>query len=266
MSELSPSWSADVHLDGDHPHFVGAMGLDYWFEEDTTWGQADITPLLCTPDAPHPRISVLATMVDVVSGTRRSGLINPTVDMHIQMMALVPMSTVRLRSDALRAGRRLFVGESLLYADGGERPFARSLVTFMNKLMVTPEGRSSPPLTTDQPLQVHIDDLLDVRVVDGGTIEIDPIPRLSNGPGATLQGGVLALLGELATEHALADSTVAVTDLDIRYLNPVGIGPVRAHAEILSDTPHEASVSVRIVDVGDADRVVAYVGTTARRL
>jgi acyl-coenzyme A thioesterase PaaI-like protein len=266
VSDHSTSWSVDVHLDGDHPHFVGAMGLDHWFEEDTTWGKAAISQRLCIPDTPYPRISVLTTMADIVSGTRPSGVINPTVDIHIQVMTLVPTSIVRLRSDALRVGRRLFVGETLLYANDEERPFARSLVTFINKVMVIPEGHSAPPLTTAQPLRVGIDDLLDVRVVDRGTIEIDPIARLSNGPGGTVQGGVLALLGELATEQALAPSTVAVTDLDIRYLNPVRVGPVQARAEILSESPQEAAVNVRIVDVGDADRLVAYVGTTARRL
>jgi uncharacterized protein (TIGR00369 family) len=114
-------------------------------------------------------------------------------------------------------------------------------------------------------MRVPIDDLLDVRIVDRSTIEIDPIPRLSNGPGGTLQGGVLALLGELATEHALAGSRVVVTDLDIRYLNPVRVGPVQARAEILSDSPTEGAVRVQIVDAGHGDRLVAHVTTTARR-
>jgi acyl-coenzyme A thioesterase PaaI-like protein len=205
-------------------------------------------------------------MADVASGTRPDGPINPTVDIHLQVMNLVPMSKVTLRCDALRVGRRLFVGQTMLYADEDDQPFARSVLTFINKIAVVPENLSAPVLSAEAPLRVPIADLLDVRVTDRGTIEVDPTSRLSNGPGATLQGGVLALLGELATEQALIESTVAVTGLDIRYLNPVRVGPVQARAEILSDNEGEISVDVRIVDLADTARLVAHVGTTARRL
>jgi acyl-coenzyme A thioesterase PaaI-like protein len=242
------------------------MGLEHWFEGETTWGRAAISELLCVPGTPYPRISVLATMADVVSGTRPSGPINPTVDLHLQVMSLVPMSTVRLRCEVLRAGRRLFVGETRLYPDNAEHPFGRSVVTFINRQMAFPPGEPAPPRMIGPPLRVRIDDLLDVRAVDDTAIEIDSIPLLSNGPGGSLQGGVVALLGELSTEHVFEGDTIAVTDLDVRYLNPVRVGPVQARAEVLSDTTQEVAASVRIIDLGDAERLVAHVGTTARRL
>jgi acyl-coenzyme A thioesterase PaaI-like protein len=252
-------------LDDEHPHFVGAMGLETWFEGETTYGRAAIGELLCVPGTPYPRISVLATMVDLVAGMQPSGPINPTVDLRLQLTTLVPMSTVRLRCDVLRSGRRLFVGETRLYADDQEHPFGRSVVTFINRRVVFPPDGPVPSQRLNGSLRVRVEDLLDVRTVDDSTIEIDPIGRLSNGPGATLQGGVLALLGELATEHALGRS-VFVTDLDVRYLNPVRIGPVQARAEVLADIPQEAAATVRIVDAGNADRLIAHVTTTARRL
>lgn len=242
------------------------MGLENWFEGETTYGKASIGRLLCVPGTSYPRISVLATMVDVVAGSRPTGFINPTVDLHVNVMALVPASTVRLRCQVLRSGRRLFVGETRLYAGTYEEPFGRSVITFINRPpALAPNGpglaRSTPP-----PLRVHIDKLLGVREVDETTIEIDPLPRLTNGPGGTLQGGVVALIGELATEHALRSTQVAVTDLDIRYLNPVRVGPVQARAEILLNRESEAAVNVRIIDRGDDERIVAHVATMARRL
>ena len=261
-----PPSRSEAPLDDDLPHFVGSLGLETWFEGETTYGKAEIKDLLCVPGTPYPRISVLATMVDVVSGSQPTGLINPTVDLRLHIMDLVPMSTVRLRCDVLRAGRRLFVGETRLYADDNEQPFGRSVVTFINKQIVfAPDGPSLGQVV-DPLLQVRIDDLLGVRVVDDTTIEIDPIPRLSNGVGGTLQGGVLALLGELATEQAWRKTSAAVTDLDIRYLDRVRVGPVQAQTEILFASEQEAAASVRVLDLGDDNHIVAHVGTTIRRL
>jgi acyl-coenzyme A thioesterase PaaI-like protein len=241
------------------------MGLEHWFEGEATFGQAAISEFLCVPGSFYPRISVLATMVDVVAGSQPAGPINPTVDLRLHLMAVTPMATVRISCEVLRAGRRLFVAQCRLYADDNERPFGRSVVTFINKQMALPPNHPGPRLTTP-PLRVRIDDLLGVRVVDDTTIEIDPALGLSNGPGATLQGGVVALLGELATERAVLPSKCLVTDLDVRYLNAVRVGPVRARAEVLSKTEHEVQVNVRIVDVGNAESLVSHVMTTARHL
>jgi acyl-coenzyme A thioesterase PaaI-like protein len=204
-------------------------------------------------------------MVDVVAGSRPTGPINPTVDLRIELMAVVAMSTVRVRCEVLRSGRRLFVAQSRLYADDDGQPFGRSVVTFINRQMPFPPDAPRPGARTVPPLRVRIDELLGVRIVDPTTIEIDSIPRLSNGPGGTLQGGVVALLGELVTQHALGDRAAVVTDLDIRYLNPVQTGPVQARAEVLRRSD-EVEANVRIVDAGNADTLVAHIMTTARLL
>jgi len=243
------------------------MGLESWFEGETTFGKAAIGDFHRVPGTPYPRISVLATMVDVVAGSRPTGPINPTVDLRVHLMELVPMSSVRVRCDVLRAGRRLFVAHSLLYADDAERPFGRSVVTFMNRQMHIPSP-GAERLTPRPPPQVggRVDDLLSVRPADEMTVEIDPTPGLSNGPGGTVQGGVLALLGELATERALGHPAVAVTDLDIRYLSPVRVGPVQAKAEVHFEAGSQPAADVRITDAGNAGALVASVMTIACRL
>jgi acyl-coenzyme A thioesterase PaaI-like protein len=169
------------------------------------------------------------------------------------------MTTVHLVCDVLRAGRTLFVAETRLYADPDEVAFARSIVTFMNRRMV---WDGSEPQRDWAGEITHIDDVLAPRFLGPGAVEIDVVPTLINGRGGTVQGGVLALLAELATESALAaQGRFAVADLDIRYLNRVKVGPVRAVAELTGE-----GASVRIIDAGDQHRLVAFVATTCSRL
>jgi hypothetical protein len=77
-----------------------------------------------------------------------------------------------------------------------------------------------------------------------------------------LQGGVVALVAELAAEHALqavAGRPVCVSDLQTTYLGFGRVGPVRTSTEVLS----ERAVRVEIVDAGAEDRrmTVASVGS-----
>ena len=164
------------------PHFVAAMGLDMWSEGSTTYGQAAIGPELCVPGTAYPRIAVLATMVDLVAGSQPGGPVNPTVDMRIELLGRVTPSKVRLSCEVLKAGRTLLVGETRLFADDDAAPFSCSMITFMNRRMeqwekgpgkvVLPEGAS------------RIEELLAPRFGADGSVEIDTLPRLTNGMGA----------------------------------------------------------------------------------
>jgi acyl-coenzyme A thioesterase PaaI-like protein len=251
---------------GAGEHFVAAMGLEQWSEGTTTHGRAEIRSALCAPGSEHPRIGVLATMVDLVAGSQPEGPINPTVDLRLRVLARPRASEVHLRCEVLRVGRTLFVGQTLLFADADETPFATSVVTFMNRPM-TSRGDGPIQRAAAGPSS-HVDDLLAARF-DGHTAELDPLPGLTNGPGGTIQGGVLALLAELLAERALAlDGPMEVVDLDIRYLNRVKVGPVRATAEVVAlpapGSAAEATVQVKMTDIGDGGRLTAYVCATAR--
>src|SRR5271163_3184212 len=118
---MSPSATGPTEQPGPEgagppgPHFVGTMGLEQWSEGQATFGRATISPEMCVPGTRQPRIGVLATMVDVVSGMRPDGPINPTVDLRVNMMTFPSVSTVRLSCDVLRSGRTLFVAETRLF-------------------------------------------------------------------------------------------------------------------------------------------------------
>jgi len=72
----------------------------------------------------------------------------------------------------------------------------------------------------------------------------------------------MATLAELAAESALeADRPSVVTSLDIRFLNRVKVGPVRARARPLVRAEGETVLAVSAVDAGNGDRPVAYATT-----
>ncbi|HZA77179.1 MAG TPA: PaaI family thioesterase [Acidimicrobiales bacterium] len=255
------------------PSFVGALGLELWAESDTTHGRLELGPEMCAPGTMRPRIGLLATLADVVAGSQPTGPINPTVDLRIQMLSMPSApGTVRAVCRPLKVGRRLFVGETLMHLDGEREPFARSTVTFMNQPMrfqPTSAPQLRPAMTGSS-----FDELLAARYIDQHTVAVDPRPALGNSRG-TVQGGVQALVAELASEWALAPrGRFAVTDLEIRYLNRVKGGPLVARAEVLSAASGgragsagsgDVAVRVPLTDGGAGDRLVSLVSATCRR-
>ena len=90
-----------------------------------------------------------------------------------------------------------------------------------------------------------------------------PRPDILNAFHGTVQGGILATLGELAAESLWAgDEAHLVADLDIRFLNRVKVGPVRATARRVVTGRCGEVVDVTLHDAGDAMRPVAHVSTT----
>jgi uncharacterized protein (TIGR00369 family) len=83
----------------------------------------------------------------------------------------------------------------------------------------------------------------------------------------TVQGGLLAALAEICATslwghgEAVGEAHL-VTDLDIRYLNRVKVGPVRASAQIVVDGWRGTVVDVTLVDAGSGMRPVAHATTT----
>ena len=68
----------------------------------------------------------------------------------------------------------------------------------------------------------------------------------------SLQGGIVALIGEVAAESLTGSQVV---DLDIRYLSAVRVGPGRATATVL----RADLVPVEVRDVGSENRLAALI-------
>ncbi len=140
------------------------------------------------------------------------------------------------------------------------------MVTFINRLL--PEAsllREQMPLT---PLGADsYDDSLMVSEPQPGVYEMDAHEAVRNGPAGTIQGGAQALLAELAGERALeARGDHEIFDLEIRYLNRVRTGPVRAAGEVLPGERAGVVVRVPIVEPGAEERIVSLTTIGGQRV
>src|SRR5262245_23381985 len=255
-------------------HIVGALGLELWAEGGLTHGRAVLRPEMWAPGTEVPRLGVLATMVDVVIGSLPSGALNPTVDLRIALLERPPSEgEIGLVCHPLKVGQRLYVGEALLHTGDPDAPFARAVATFMNNRIGDGPGPNPAPPSARRPPSGSLgfrsfDELLDTRVLARGVVAMDAHPRVSNGPGGTIQGGAQALLGEIAAEHALEPlgGRYAAVDLEIRYLNRVRTESVEATAEFLLGDLSGAQVRVPLRESGVDGRLVSLVTTTCRVL
>ena len=193
---------------------------------------AEVQPEFFAPGTDRVRMGVLATLVDMVAGSPAHSIINPTVDLRVSLLAPAPTSgAIELVTYPVKSGRLLFIGETLLHTGDLARPFARSVCTFMNKPL---DSERTGIFPVGQLGADHYDASLQLREPEPGLFEMDNHEIVRNGANGTVQGGAQALLAELAGERALELGGVAVdheaVDLEIRYLNRVKEGPVRARA------------------------------------
>jgi acyl-coenzyme A thioesterase PaaI-like protein len=97
-----------------------------------------------------------------------------------------------------------------------------------------------------------------------GVVELAVRPEVCN-PAGTIQGAMVALVAEVATEDLLASGgrAVVVTDMDIRYLGQATVGPVRSRCRLLGDdVSGYPPVEVELVDLA-TDRVTTLAHTRA---
>jgi acyl-coenzyme A thioesterase PaaI-like protein len=240
-------------------HFLHAMGINVACADGEATGTAALLPSMWPTWSNRPRLAILATFVDVVAGHVPDGPRNPTVDLRVQVTDSVPdTGLVELVSRPLRVGRRLVVARTTLCHGG--RPFASAVTTFMNRVVgTTPFTSGALPSDLES-----YERLVDAQVIDACTLEVEPIPQLSNGMAGTVQGGVQAFVAELAAEHVCGPDFEAV-DLDIRYLARMDVGPLRAEAEPVGRTGNLETVHVRLHDAGNADRTVSSVVVLLQR-
>jgi uncharacterized protein (TIGR00369 family) len=122
---------------------------------------------------------------------------------------------------------------------------------------MTPQEPSGTRLR--QPLQERIG----AEVLRPGVVQLAlRADILNDHHQGTVQGGLLAVLAEVSAASLWAEGEpYLVTDLDIRYLNRVKVGPVRASARVVVDGWRGTVVDVTLVDAGNEMRPVAHVST-----
>lgn len=222
-------------------------------------GEVRVTPMLRPPGGATARPALLATVADCLAGTPACLLTRPrlalTLDIVVRLTSPVTGEHLRVDARVLKQGTRTIATEvHFTDTDSGELA-ASSYLTF------TPSPRPqdlAPPamgqMRTPGVLSVPLPELVGARTVAPGVVEIDHRPLVTQNSG-TLQGGIVALLGELAAETLTGRPVVG---LDTRYLTTVRVGPARTAARLLG----QGLVRVEVRDSGNGDRLAALV--TAR--
>jgi acyl-coenzyme A thioesterase PaaI-like protein len=243
-------------------HFLHMLAVSLGTDGDAVTGTAPVRPELFAPGTTRIRTALLLTMVDLVAGHTPDVPLAPTVDIRVQVFAPNPTTgTILLRCRPLRVGSRMVVSETELLDGTTGVPFARALSTFLRMALGPGAAHGTRPVPAMP--AASFDEFLGARVVHAHRLELDPDPRLDNGHVGTVQGGVQSFLAELAAEHALGDGRrLVATDLDIRYLSRLDVGPLAATVEAVPSADGRATARVRLTDAGDDDRLVSYVSLT----
>ncbi len=94
---------------------------------------------------------------------------------------------------------------------------------------------------------------------EDGTFAMEmPVDERTTNTSGGLQGGLIATMADVAAGQLASRSTpfgfgIATTDLFIRYLRPIKIGPARAVAKILRTGKRSVVVQVDIYRVDDGE-------------
>ena len=100
--------------------------------------------------------------------------------------------------------------------------------------------------------------LREVPSTDGSVIMEMPVDERVTNTAGGLQGGLIATMADVTAGQLAARSTpfgngIATTDLFIRYLRPIKIGPARAVARILRTGKRSVVVQVDIFRGNDGE-------------
>ncbi|MGE0881494.1 MAG: hypothetical protein AB7L13_24555 [Acidimicrobiia bacterium] len=205
----------------------------------------------------YVRTSVLFLLADVAQGIpcciASFPTVSVTVDLDVRTFGPLTGDEIHAVHDVVKAGRSLVIAESA-FTD----PLTGELVaTAVGTFMVSPRGEKLPgkparrrdatATTVDKPYPEYVG----VRVIEPGVVEVDRRPRLLQ-TSNSLQGGVIALLGEVAAESMSGEMAV---EIDVRYLGSVKVGPARTSTRQVG--PHTYRVEIK--DVGAGDRVTGLV-------
>jgi acyl-coenzyme A thioesterase PaaI-like protein len=233
--------------------FIGDLGYSQRLAGDTMVGEIAVTDHLRVPGTQLVRSSVLATLADVVTGVLATKLTLPrfalTLDLTVIGLSATHGERLMMSGRILKAGSTVIATEARFTEPAGERPVAYSYVTFMRApkaedvMEAVADARPFGPTNMDAPFAEQ----LGARVLRPGVVELERRPYVMQ-PTGTIQGGAVALLGELAAESLLG---APVVDLDVRYLSTVRVGPAITSATQLDRTT--ARVEVR--DTGNGDRL-----------
>jgi len=209
------------------------------------------------------RASVIAFAVDVVAGVTLDT--DPeawtfTTDLSLRMRPIPAPAKITASGTILRQGRRS-AHCRVDVVDGQGAEVAVSALGFAH----VPRKPTDPTKPIVSPMDVaalfsshdritrSLREEAEIIPIDpgAGVVELAVRPEVCN-PAGTIQGAMVALVAEAATEDLLGSTgqPVVVTDLDIRYLGQATVGPVRSRCRLLGDDLSSCPpVQVELIDL-----------------
>jgi acyl-coenzyme A thioesterase PaaI-like protein len=239
--------------------FIAEMGFHCAFDGDRMAGHsAPPADALLVPGTDVVRPSVLLTLADVLIGSLANEAALPritmTVDLNVRVLQPLTSATgFTGEARVLKSGRTTTFGEATFAPIGSDAPAVLSHGTFIASPRPQDVGfslaKGLPRPASPGPMRAPLAERVGCRIVEPGMAEVDRRDDLLN-PADTLQGGLLALVAEEAA--CSLSPGVAPTQLDVRYLSAVRIGPARAHAVRLGPL-----VRAEVRDAGNDNRLAA---------
>ena len=222
------------------------------------------------------RASVISFAVDVVAGVTLDT--DPdawtfTTDLTLRMRPVPAPRKITASGTILRQGRRSAHGLLEVVDERGEE-VATGAIGFAHvprrptdppKPIVSPDDVAARFSTADRITRPLREEAQIVSVdPSAGVVEMAVRPEVCN-PAGTIQGAMVALVAEAATEDLLESTgqAVVVTDLDIRYLGQTTVGPVRSRCHVVGgDLRSCPPIQVELIDVA-TDRITTLAYTRA---
>jgi acyl-coenzyme A thioesterase PaaI-like protein len=227
---------------------------------DELHGSATVVPEMHVPGTAHLRTSILATWADTITGLLAAETLRPrvpvTLELDVHLYAPAPgAGRIEGVCGVVKAGRSVFVAD-VEFTDEDGCPVGFAAASFM----------AAP----DESITMHFETSVGLVIPEGTRLRVPFAERAGcerRAPGVavlwnsdesrnasnTVNGGLIALAAEEALVSLAPGSTLST--LDLRYLQPVRVGPVVAEARSFRGLGR-----VEVRDAGNGDRV-CVVGT-----
>jgi acyl-coenzyme A thioesterase PaaI-like protein len=241
---------------GERRHVLQDLGWTMTRSADTLHGRAMLVPQMQVPGTGCLRLSILAIWADIMAGTLAASTIHPrvpvTLELDVHLYVPPPgAGAVQGRARIVKSGRSVFVAsvdftseddEAIGFAAASFMPAPDARLTFETPLGV---DRPGPAATTV--LSVPFAERAGCTRSAPGEAVLARSDQSLNAAN-TLNGGLIALAAEEAALSLAPGLTLA--SLDLRYLQPVRIGPAVARADL-----RDGLGRVEVHDAGNEERL-----------
>jgi len=239
---------------------IPTLGFRQRLEGDEMLGEVEISDVIRIPGTSMIRPSVIAKLADVATGALAHRTSVPrialTVDLAVHTLGVPEGGRLAMVARLVKAGRTTIIGEARFVEPGCLRPVAIAHATFTPSPRPQDVQAEARPVPAQEQRAGAYAEHVGARIVRPGVAEVAHHPAILQGTG-TIQGGVIALLGELAAE---SQKGMAVVGLEVRYLSTVRVGPARATATEMGGPV----VRVEVCDVGRSDQLTALIMARTR--